>query len=277
MSNLEGKVAVITGGSSGIGLATAKRFVREGAYVFITGRREAELQKAKADIGKNVTAVQGDVASLADLDRLYATVRAERGKVDIVVANAGFIEHAKIFDLSEAHYDKTMDINVKGVVFTVQKALPLMSRGGSIVVVSSIINVKGVAAHGTYAAAKAGVRALVRVWAQELKDNGIRVNSLSPGATETPIIRGQFDSDEASDAAKGAFASMTPLGRLGLPEELAAGAYFLASDESSYVTGIDLPVDGGLARDLTSTPVIKACRSIQFASLRFGSSSYSKE
>jgi len=141
-----------------------------------------------------------------------------------------------------------MDINVKGVVFTVQKALPLMTRGGSIVVVSSIINVKGVPAHGIYAAAKAGVRALVRVWAQELKDKGIRVNSLSPGATETPIIRGQFDSDEASDAAKGAFASMTPLGRLGLPEELAAGAYFLASDESSYVTGIDLPVDGGLAQ-----------------------------
>lgn len=248
MSNLEGKVAVITGGSSGIGLATAKRFVREGAYVFITGRREAELQKAKADIGSNVTVVQGDVANLADLDRLYATVKAEKGKVDIVVANAGFIEHAKIFDLSEAHYDKTMDINVKGVVFTVQKALPLMSRGGSIVVVSSIINVKGVPAHGTYAAAKAGVRALVRVWAQELKDKGIRVNSLSPGATETPIIRGQFDSDEASDAAKGAFASMTPLGRLGLPEELAAGAYFLASDESSYVTGIDLPIDGGLAQ-----------------------------
>jgi NAD(P)-dependent dehydrogenase (short-subunit alcohol dehydrogenase family) len=165
-----------------------------------------------------------------------------------VVANAGFIEHATIFDLSEAHYDKTMDINVKGVVFTVQKALPLMSRGGSIVVVSSIINVKGVPAHGTYAAAKAGVRALVRVWAQELKDKGIRVNTLSPGATETPIIRGQFDSDEASDAAKGVFASMTPLGRLGLPDELAAGAFFLASDESSYVTGIDLPIDGGLAQ-----------------------------
>ena len=248
MSNLEGKVAVITGGSSGIGLATAKRFVREGAYVFITGRREAELQKAEADIGKNVTVVQGDVANLADLDRLYETVKAEKGKVDIVVANAGFIEHATIFDLSEAHYDKTMEINVKGVVFTVQKALPLMSRGGSIVVVSSIINVKGVPAHGTYAAAKAGVRALVRVWAQELKDKGIRVNSLSPGATETPIIRGRFDSDEASDAAKGAFASMTPLGRLGLPEELTAGAYFLASDESSYVTGIDLPIDGGLAQ-----------------------------
>jgi NAD(P)-dependent dehydrogenase (short-subunit alcohol dehydrogenase family) len=248
MSHLKGKIAVITGGSSGIGLATAKRFVSEGAYVFITGRRQPELDKAKAEIGKNVTIVRGDVQNLADLDRLYAAVKAEKDVVDIVVANAGFIEHAKIFDLSEAHYDKTMDINVKGVVFTVQKALPLMTRGGSIVIVSSVINVKGVPAHGAYAASKAGVRALVRVWAQELKDKGIRVNTLSPGATETPIIRGQFESDEASDAAKSVFASMAPLGRLGLPEELAAGAYFLASDESSYVTGIDLPVDGGLAQ-----------------------------
>ena len=229
MSHLEGKIAVITGGSSGIGLATARRFVQEGAYVFITGRRQSELDKAKTTIGKNVTAVQGDVTNLADLDRLYTTVKAEKGVVDIVVANAGFIEHAQIFDLSEAHYDKTMDINVKGVVFAVQKALPLMTRGGSIVVVSSVVNVKGFPAHGTYTAAKAGVRALVRVWAQELKDKGIRVNTLSPGATETPIIRGQFDSDEASDAAKSMFASVTPLGRLGLPEELAAGAYFLAS------------------------------------------------
>ncbi len=248
MSNLEGKIAVITGGSSGIGLATAKRFVEEGAFVFITGRRQAELDKAEAEIGKNVTTVQGDVGSLVDLDRLYARVKAEKGVVDIVFANAGFIEHARIFDLSEAHYDKTMDINVKGVVFTVQKALPLMTRGGSIVVVSSIINAKGIPAHGAYAAAKAGVRALVRTWAQELKDQGIRVNTLSPGATETPIIRGQFASDEASEATKKGFASMTPLGRLGRPAELAAAAYFLASDESSYVTGIDLPVDGGLAQ-----------------------------
>jgi NAD(P)-dependent dehydrogenase (short-subunit alcohol dehydrogenase family) len=248
MSSLEGKVAVITGGSSGIGLATAKRFVKEGAHVFITGRRQSELDKAKAEIGKNVTAVQGDVQNLADLDKLYARIMAEKGVVDIVVASAGFIEHAQIFDLSEAHYDKTLDINLKGVVFTVQKALPLMTRGGSIVVVSSIINVKGVPAHGTYAAAKAGVRALVRVWTQELKDKGIRVNTLSPGATDTPIIRGQFDSDEAADAAKKVFASMTPLGRLGLPEEIAAAAYFLASDEASYVAGIDLPVDGGLAQ-----------------------------
>jgi NAD(P)-dependent dehydrogenase (short-subunit alcohol dehydrogenase family) len=248
MSKLTGKIAVITGGSSGIGLATAKRFVAEGAHVFITGRRESELEKAKAEIGKNVTAAQGDVQNLADLDRLYAQVKAEKGTVDIVVANAGFIEHAQIFDLSEAHYEKTMDINLKGVVFTVQKALPLMTRGGSIVIVSSVVNVKGIPAHGTYAAAKAGVRALVRVWTQELKDRGIRVNALSPGATETPIIRGQFDSDEASDAAKKMFASMTPLGRLGHPEEIAAAAYFLASDESSYVAGIDLPVDGGLAQ-----------------------------
>ena len=231
MSHLEGKVAVITGGSSGIGLATAKRFVREGAYVFITGRRAVGTRQGQGRDRQERHDVPGDVSNLADLDRLYATVKAEKGIVDIVVANAGFIEHAKIFDLSEAHYDKTMDINMKGVVFTVQKALPLMTRGGSIVVVSSIINVKGVPAHGTYAAAKAGVRALVRVWAQELKDKGIRVNTLSPGATETPIIRGQFDSDEASDAAKNVFASMTPLGRLGLPEELAAAAYFLASDE----------------------------------------------
>jgi NAD(P)-dependent dehydrogenase (short-subunit alcohol dehydrogenase family) len=248
LSHLEGKIAVITGGSSGIGLATAKRLAGEGAYVFITGRRQSELDKAKTEIGKNVTTVQGDVTNLADLDRLYATVKSEKQVVDIVVANAGFIEHAQIFDLSEAHYNKTMDINVKGVVFTVQKALPLMTRGGSIVVVSSIVNVKGIPAHGTYTAAKAGVRALVRVWAQELKSKGIRVNTLSPGATDTPIIRGQFDSDEASDAAKRVFASMTPLGRLGLPEELAAGAYFLASNESSYVTGIDLPIDGGLAQ-----------------------------
>jgi NAD(P)-dependent dehydrogenase (short-subunit alcohol dehydrogenase family) len=248
MSNLVGKIAVITGGSSGIGLATAKRFVAEGAYVFITGRREAELEKAKAEIGGNVTTVQGDVSNLADLDRLYAVVKAEKGAVDIVVANAGFIEHAQIFDLSEAHYEKTMDINLKGVIFTVQKALPLMRDGGSIVVVSSVINVKGIPAHGTYGATKAGVRELVRVWTQELKGKGIRVNTLSPGATETSMFRGQFDSDEKVDAARTGFASMTPLGRLGRAEEIAAAAYFLASDESSYVAGIDLPVDGGLAQ-----------------------------
>ena len=248
MASLNGKVAIITGGSSGIGLATAKRLVSEGAHVFITGRRQSELDNANAEIGKNVTAVQGDVANLADLDRLYATVKAQKGVVDIVVANAGFIEHAEISTLSEAHYDKTLNIDLKGVIFTVQKALPLMTRGGSIVAISSCVNSMGIPAHGTYSAAKAGVRALVRVWAQELKNRGIRANSLSPGATETPIIRGQFASDAAADAAKEAFAARTPLGRLGKPEEIAAAAYFLASDESSYVTGIDLPVDGGLAQ-----------------------------
>ena len=248
VSNLEGKVAVITGGSSGIGLATAKRFVAEGAYVFITGRRQAELDKAVAEIGRNVTAVQGDVQNLADLDKLYAKVKAAKGVVDIVFANAGFVEHAQIFDLSEAHYDKTMDINLKGVVFTVQKALPLMTRGGSIIVTASVVGVKGIPAHGMYAATKAGVRALVRTWVQELKGKGIRVNTLSPGATETPIIRGQFTSDEASDAAKKTFAEATPLGRIGRAEELANAAYFLASDEGSYVNGIDLQVDGGLAQ-----------------------------
>ena len=248
MSNLNGKIAVITGGSSGIGLAAAKRFVAEGAHVFIFGRRQSELDKAKADIGKNVSAVQGDVTKLADLDKLYAQVKAEKGVVDIVFANAGFIEHAQIFDLSEAHYDKTVGINLKGVVFTVQKALPLMTRGGSIIVTSSIAAVKGLPAHGMYTATKAGVRGLVRTWVQELTSKKIRVNTLSPGATDTPILRSQFDSDEVTEAAKKQFASFTPMGRIGQPEELAAAAYFLASDESSFVTGIDLQVDGGLAQ-----------------------------
>ena len=248
MSKLQGKIAVITGGSSGIGLATAQRFVDEGAYVYITGRRADELDRAVSMLNGQAAGVQGDVSNLADLDRLYARVKAEKGVVDIVFANAGFVEHAQISDLSEAHYDKTMDINVKGVVFTVQKALPLMTRGGSIVVTSSIVGVKGIPAHGIYAATKAGVRALVRTWAQELKDKGIRVNTLSPGATDTPIIRSQFDSDEAAEGAKKAFASMTPMGRIGRASELAAAAFFLASDESSFCTGIDLQVDGGLAQ-----------------------------
>jgi NAD(P)-dependent dehydrogenase (short-subunit alcohol dehydrogenase family) len=248
MSKLQGKIAVITGGSSGIGLATAQRLVEEGAYVYITGRRQDELNKAVSTLKGQATGVQGDVSNLADLDRLYAKVKAEKGVVDIVFANAGFVEHAQIFDLSEAHYDKTMDINVKGVVFTVQKALPLMTRGGSIVVTSSVVGVKGFPAHGIYAATKAGVRALVRTWAAELKDKGIRVNTLSPGATDTPIIRGQFDSDAAAEAAKAHFASVTPLGRIGRASELAAAAFFLASDESSFCTGIDLQVDGGLAQ-----------------------------
>jgi NAD(P)-dependent dehydrogenase (short-subunit alcohol dehydrogenase family) len=245
---LKNKVAVITGGSSGIGLATAKRFVEEGAYVYITGRRQSELDKARALIGRNVTAVKGDVANLADLDRLYEVVAAEKGVVDIVFANAGFIEHKTIDQITPEHYEKTFNINVRGVIFTVQKALPLMKKGGSIILNSSIVVDKGLPAHDTYSATKAALRSLAKTWTVELKDRGIRVNTLSPGATDTPIIDGQFTSKEQADSAKAAFTSQTPLGRLGRPEELAAAALFLASDSSSYITAIDLPVDGGFAQ-----------------------------
>ena len=248
MSKLNGKVAIITGGSSGIGLAAAQKFVAEGAHVFITGRRQSELEKAKALIGRNVTVVQGDVANLSDLDRLYETVRKEKGKVDIVVASAGFVEHATIDTATPEHFDKTFNINARGVFFTVQKALPLMKNGGSIVLVSSVLHVKGLPAHGTYSATKAALRSFARTWAMELKDRGIRVNTLSPGAVDTPIIDGQFKTKDEADAAKANFAGATPLGRIGRPEELASAALFLASDDSSYSTGIDLMVDGGLGQ-----------------------------
>jgi NAD(P)-dependent dehydrogenase (short-subunit alcohol dehydrogenase family) len=245
---LKNKVAVITGGSSGIGLATARRFVEEGAYVYITGRRPGELDQARALIGKNVTAVKGDVANLADLDHLYQVVAAEKGAVDIVFANAGFIEHQTIDQLTPEHYERTFNINVRGVMFTVQKALPLMKGGGSIILNSSIVADKGLPAHGAYGATKAALRSLAKTWTVELKDRGIRVNTLSPGATDTPIIDGQFSTKAQADEARGSFSSKTPLGRLGRPEELAAAALFLASDSSSYITGIDLPVDGGFAQ-----------------------------
>jgi NAD(P)-dependent dehydrogenase (short-subunit alcohol dehydrogenase family) len=248
MLKLEGKIAVITGGSSGIGLAAAQRFVDEGAYVFITGRRAQELEKAKAAIGRNVSTVQGDVASLADLDRLFAQVKVEKGVVDIVVASAGFVEHAPIDTATPAHFDKTFGINARGVFFTVQKALPLMTRGGSIVLVSSGLHMKGLPAHGTYSATKAALRSFARTWAMELKDRGIRVNTLSPGAIDTPIIDGQFATKEQADAARAMFAQLTPLGRIGRPEEMASAVLFLASDDSSYSTGIDLVTDGGLTQ-----------------------------
>ena len=245
---LKNKVAVITGGSSGIGLATARRFVEEGAYVYITGRRQSELDKAKAVIGRNVTTVKGDVANLADLDRLYQIMAADKGVVDIVFANAGFVEHRTVEQITPEHYEKTFNINVRGVIFTVQKALPLMRNGGSIILNASIVADKGLPAHGTYGATKAALRSLAKTWTVELKSRGIRINTLSPGATDTPIIDGQFTSKEQADSAKEAFSSKTPLGRLGRPEELAAAALFLASDSSSYITGIDLPVDGGFAQ-----------------------------
>lgn len=248
MSKLSGKIAVVTGGSSGIGLATARRFVDEGAYVFITGRRIAELEKAKSAIGRNVSIVQGDVANLDDLDRLFSQVKAEKGTVDIVFASAGFIEHAPIDTASPEHFDKTFGINARGVFFTIQKALPLMTRGGSIVLVSSGLHLKGFPAHGTYSATKAAVRSFARTWAAELKDRGIRVNSLSPGAIDTPIIDSQFKTNDEADGARGTYAQLTPLGRIGRSEEMAAAALFLASDESSFSTGIDLVADGGLTQ-----------------------------
>lgn len=248
MGKLQGKVAVITGGSSGIGLAAAQRFVAEGAHVFITGRRQSELEKAKAIIGKNVTTVQGDIADLADLDRLYQTVKAEKGVVDIVVASAGFVEHYTIDNATPEHFDKTFNINARGTFFTVQKALPLMTNGGAIVLVSSCLHVMGLPSHGTYSATKAAMRSFARTWAAELKDRSIRVNTLSPGAIDTPIIDGQFKTREEADGARATFASLTPLGRIGRADEMASAILFLASDDSSYSTGIDLVADGGLSQ-----------------------------
>lgn len=248
MGKLQGKVAVITGGSSGIGLATAKLFVAEGAYVFITGRRQSELDLAKAAIGAKVSTVAGDVANLADLDRLYRTVAAEKDRVDIVVASAGFVEHAPIDSATPEHFDKTFNINARGTFFTVQKALPLMKKGGTIVLVASGLHLKGLPRHGTYAATKAAIRSFARTWAAELKDRGIRVNTLSPGAIDTPIIDGQFKTKAEADGARSLFAQMTPLGRIGRADEMAAAALFLASEDSSYCTGIDLVADGGLTQ-----------------------------
>jgi NAD(P)-dependent dehydrogenase (short-subunit alcohol dehydrogenase family) len=245
MSKLTGKVAVITGGSSGIGLATATQFVQEGAHVYITGRRQSELDKAKAEIGRNVVTVQGDIANLDDLDTLYRRIVADGRKIDIVVANAGFVEFGFLASATPEHFDKTFNINARGTFFTVQKALPLMNDGGSIVLVASCVHLKGIPQYTVYGATKAAVRSFTRSWAAELKDRRIRVNTLSPGATETPMIDGQFATKQESDGARKMFSGLIPLGRLGRAEELASAALFLASDASSYVTGADLVVDGG--------------------------------
>jgi NAD(P)-dependent dehydrogenase (short-subunit alcohol dehydrogenase family) len=248
MKKLENRVAVITGGNSGIGLATAKEFVAQGAYVFITGRRQAELDKAVKEIGSNVTAVQGDVSNLDDLDRLYKTVKEEKGSVDILVANAGMVELVTLGDATPEHFDKIFNINARGVFFTAQKALPLMKNGGSIVLVSSGLHSKGLAKYGVYAATKAALRSFARTWAVELKDRQIRVNTLSPGPIDTPIISAQFPNPEAEAKGREFFKSIVPLNRLGDPEETAKAALFLASSDSSYITATDLVVDGGLTQ-----------------------------
>jgi NAD(P)-dependent dehydrogenase (short-subunit alcohol dehydrogenase family) len=242
MGALDGKVAVITGGSSGIGLATAKRFVKEGAYVFITGRRQAELDKAVSLIGKNVTAVQGDASKLEDLDHLYETVKREKGKVDIVFANAAVVEPVSLADSTPETYDKHFDLNTRGVYFTVQKALPLLADKASIIVSGSAALRMGIPGMGMYSATKAALASLVRSWTAELAGRGIRVNVISPGPTETPMLHeGSKVSPEGTDY----FRKMVPMDRLGNVDELASAAVFLASDQSSFITGINLPVDGG--------------------------------
>lgn len=245
---LEGKVALITGGSSGIGLASARRFVEEGAHVFISGRRESELAKAVAAIGRKVSALQGDVASLEDIDRMVSAIRQARGVLDILVANAGFVEHQTIHAATPEHFDKTFGINARGTYFTVSRSLPIMREGGSIVLVSSCLHLKGLVAHGAYSATKAALRSFARTWAAELKDRKIRVNSLSPGATDTPIIDAQFRSRDEADAARVTMGQITPLGRMARADEMAAAALFLASSDSSFSTGIDLVADGGFSQ-----------------------------
>ena len=239
---LEGKIAVVTGGTEGIGFASAKLFVKEGAYVFITGRRQKELDEAVKAIGANVSGVQGDVAQLADLDRLYETVSKVKGRIDIVFANAGVGEFVPLGAVTEEHFDKLFNINVRGTLFTVQKALPLLNDGGSIILTGSVGSVKGTPAFGVYGATKAAIRNFVRAWTVELKDRRIRSNVLSPGPTDTPIV------DQQPQDAIARIVSTIPMGRMGEPEEIAKAALFLASDDSSFVTGIELFVDGGRAQ-----------------------------
>ena len=245
---LDGKVAVITGGNSGMGLATAKRFVEEGAKVVITGRRQTELDAAVRAIGRNVTGVRGDVANLADLDRLYSVVKEKHGHIDIVFANAGAGEYAPVAEITEAHFDTLFNVNVKGLVFTVQKALPLFRDGGSIILNASIASILGMPAFSVYSATKAAVRSFARGWTTDLKARKIRVNALSPGPTDTPILDGLAPSKAEVDQVKAGLASQVPLGRMGTPDEIAKAALFLASDDSSFVTGIELFVDGGMAQ-----------------------------
>ncbi len=248
MGKLEGKIALITGGSSGIGLATAKEFVSEGAYVFMTGRRESELNAAVKEIGSNVTAVQGDVSKLDDLDRLFAQIKQEKGKLDIVFANAGIAKYAPLGQTSEELFDSIFDINVKGTFFTVQKALPLLSDGAAIIVTSSVVGSKGLSSNSVYSATKAALRSFARTWTTDLKARRIRVNAVSPGTIDTPGLNDLLASAEAGQERVKMISNAVPLGRFGRPEEIAKAVVFLASDDSSYVAGAELFVDGGFAQ-----------------------------
>jgi NAD(P)-dependent dehydrogenase (short-subunit alcohol dehydrogenase family) len=242
---LEGKIALVTGGSSGIGLATAKRFVQEGAFVFITGRRQPELDAAAQAIGSQVTAIRADATKLTDLDALYEQIRSEKGRLDILFVNAGGGAFAPLGAITEKHFDDTFNVNVKGVVFTVQKALPLMPDGSAIVMNASQVSVKGGAAFSVYSATKAAVRSFARGWTTDLKDRKIRVNVVSPGPIDTPGLSGLADTEEQKKGLYDHLASTVPLGRLGQPDEIAKVAVFLASDDASFIAGVELFVDGG--------------------------------
>lgn len=245
MGQLDGKTAIVTGGTSGIGLATAERFAAEGAHVFVTGRRQDALDAAVARIGHNATGVRGDVADPADLDRLYAAVARQNRRIDVLYANAGGGEFATLEQVTEKHFDQTFGINTKGMLFTVQKALPLLNDGASIILTSSNAGSLGNEAFGVYAASKAAVRSFARTWAAELKGRSIRVNAVSPGTIDTPGIDGLAPDQEQADRLKSYMAGTIPMGRIGRPDEVAGAVLFLASDQSAFVTGIELFVDGG--------------------------------
>src|SRR5712691_7159513 len=246
MGKLEGKIALVTGGNSGIGLATVKQFVNRSAYVFITGRRD--LAAAVKEIGSNVTGIQGDVSNLGDLDRLFAQIKRQKGRLDIVFANAGVATYAPFGKITEEHYDSIFDINVKGLLFTVQKALSLMPDGGSIILNASIVASKGLPANSVYSATKAAVRSFARTWTTDLKDRHIRVNVVSPDSTDTEGLRELLGSSEVGEQRLKTINASVPLGRLAKPKEIARAVVFLASDDSSYITGTELFVDGGFAQ-----------------------------
>lgn len=248
MGKLDGKIALITGGNSGIGLATAKRFVNEGAYVFITGRRDAELAAAVKEVGHDVTGVRGDVSNLSDLDRLFEQIRREKGQLDIVFANAGIARYAHFGEISEELYDSIFDINVKGLLFTVHKALPLMPDGATIILNASIVGSKGLPSNSVYSATKAAIRSFARTWTTDLKDRHIRVNAVSPGTIDTPGLSELLASSQVGEQRRKMISTSIPLGRLGTPDEIAKAVVFLASADSSYVSGVELFVDGGFAQ-----------------------------
>ena len=240
---LSGKVALVTGGSAGIGLGIAKRFAEEGARVFITGRRQSELDKAVTMIGGGATAVQGDISNLDDLDRIYATIKDKAGRIDVLAVNAGYYEFSSFGEITEEHFDKIFNTNVRGLLFTVQKALPLLTERASVILTGSIASIKGFPSLSIYNASKAAVRSFARSWIADLKGRGIRINVMSPGTVETPGLSNLMAAEQKAEAV-----ALVPLGRIGTPDDLGKAAVFLASDDSAYITGIELFVDGGAAQ-----------------------------